>query len=219
LISSPTRSGISLQHTRYLKLQAVLSVSAGTKVAGSRTGVGNLTDTMPFNPFEDRLSRDIRNDLSETVIELLESGSLAGAEEVAAGYRRQNLAKQYLDYIDERLKRYGLALKILSEDCGLLDQAAVFWDLELFFEVHEILEPAWMDATGDQKRLLQALIRAAGVYINLELGYEQRARKIGAKALPVIKELKKELAGSIDGDALLAAIEILSVEPPRLRLC
>lgn len=175
-------------------------------------------DSMQFNPFEDRLSRDIRNDLSETVIELLESGSLTGAEKVAAGFCQQNLAPHYLDYIDERLKRYGLALEILSEDCSLLDQAAVFWDLELFFEVHEILEPAWMGAKGDQKRLLQALIRAAGVYINLELGYEQRARKICAKALPVIKELKRELIGSIDGEALLAALERLSADPPRLRI-
>lgn len=175
-------------------------------------------DSMQFNPFEDRLSRDIRNDLSETVIGMLESGSLADAERIAAGFRPKNLAAHYLEYIDERLKRYSIALKILPEDCGLLDQAAVFWDLELFFEVHEILEPAWMDAKGDQKRLLQALIRAAGVYINLELGYEQRARKICAKALPVIRELKQELAGSIDGDALLAALESLAVEPPRLRI-
>jgi hypothetical protein len=172
---------------------------------------------MQFNPFEDRLSRDIRNDLSETVIELLESGSIAGAEEVAAGYRQQNLTTQYLDYIDERLQRYMLALETLSADCGLLDQAAVFWDLELFFEVHEILEPAWIKATGDKKRLLQALIRAAGVYINLELGYGQRARKISAKALPVIKELQQELVGSINGEALIEALESLPVKPPRLK--
>lgn len=173
---------------------------------------------MQFNPFEDRLSRNIRNDLSETVIELLESGSLVSAERIAAGFRQQNLAAHYLDYIDERLRRYSLALRILSEDSGLLDQAAVFWDLGLFFEVHEILEPAWMDAEGDKKRLLQALIRAAGVYINLELGYEQRARKICAKALPVIRELKRELVGSIDGDALVTALESLAVEAPRLRM-
>ena len=175
-------------------------------------------DTSQFNPFEDRLSRDIRNDLSETVSQLLESGSTAGAEEVAAGYRQKNLTQHYLDYIDERLKRYNLALETLSEDCGLLDQAAVFWDLALFFEVHEILEPAWIKATGEQKRLLQALIRAAGVYINLELGYEQRARKISAKALPVIKELQQELGGSINGEALIAALENLPPKAPRLRL-
>jgi hypothetical protein len=175
-------------------------------------------DTMHFNPFEDRLSRDIRNDLSETVIDLLESGSTAAAEKVAAGYRRTKPAAPYLDYIDTRLQRYGQALETLSGNRGLLDQAAVFWDLELFFEVHEILEPAWMEATGDRKRLLQALIRAAGVYVNLELGYEKRARKIGAKALPVLKELQLEFIGSIDGEALIAALESLAVKPPRLRV-
>ena len=172
---------------------------------------------MQFNPFEDRLSRDIRNDLSETVLELIESGSTTAAEEVAARYRRKHPAGHYLDYIDQRLQGYKLALESLSENHDLLDQAAAFWDLELFFEVHEILEPAWMTATGDRKRLLQALIRAAGVYINLELGYEQRARKIGAKALPVLKELHQDLIGSINGEALIAALENLRVKPPRLR--
>ena len=75
-----------------------------------------------------------------------------------------------------------------------------------------------MDADGKEKKFLQALIRAAGVYINLELGYEQRARKIGAKALPVLKELKQELTAHIDSKALIAALETLSPEPPRLSL-
>ncbi len=174
--------------------------------------------TTRFNPFADRLSRDIRNDLSETVIDVLNLRSTATAEEVADDYRRRNLAPPYIEYIDERVKRYGLALKALREDSSLFEQAAVLWDLGLFFEVHEILEPAWMDAAGNEKRLLQALIRAAGVYINLELDYEQRARKIGAKALPVLKELKQELTAHIDSEALIAALETLSPEPPRLSL-
>ena len=149
---------------------------------------------------------------------MLNLRSTATAEEVADDYRRRNLAPPYIEYIDERVKRYGLALKALREDSSLFEQAAVLWDLGLFFEVHEILEPAWMDAAGNEKRLLQALIRAAGVYINLELDYEQRARKIGAKALPVLKELKQELTAHIDSEALIAALATLSPEPPRLSL-
>ena len=137
---------------------------------------------------------------------------------MADDYRRRNLAPPYIEYIDERVKRYGLSLKALREDSSLFEQTAVLWDLGLFFEVHEILEPAWMDAAGNEKRLLQALIRAAGVYINLELDYEQRARKIGAKALPVLKELKQELTAHIDSEALIAALATLSPEPPRLSL-
>ena len=175
-------------------------------------------DTIRFNPFEDRLSRDIRNDLSETVIDVLNTRSTRRAEEVADYYRRKNLAPPYSEYIDERLKHYRLALESLREDSSLLEQAAGLWDLGLFFEVHEILEPAWMEAAGNEKRLLQALIRAAGVYINLELGYEQRAQKISAKTLPVLKELKQELTGYIDGETLVAALEKLSPVPPRLSL-
>lgn len=171
-----------------------------------------------FNPFEDRLSRDIRNGLSETIFEVLRTSSLAPAEAVAAAYRQQDLNPSYNQYIDLRLQRYGRAIEALESDSPLLDQAAVLWDLGLFFEVHEILEPAWIDAAGAEKRLLQALIRAAGVYINLELGYLQRAAKIGAKALVVLEEMKSDLAGQIDGEALISALKKLSNTPPLIRL-
>lgn len=172
--------------------------------------------SIQFNPFEDRLSRDIRNDLSETIIGTIENRSLAEAEKIAASYRARDLSSTYTNYIDQRLKRYGMAVETLKADSGLLVQAAVLWDLGLFFEVHEILEPAWMEVTGDEKRLLQALIRAAGVYINLELGYRQRAEKIGAKTVPVLKELQEGLADSINAEALIAALETLSEEPPQI---
>lgn len=171
-----------------------------------------------FNPFEDRLSRDIRNDLSETVIEVLGSGSLAAAENAASGYRRQGLERIYADYIEQRLERYSRALAMLSGDASLIGQAAVLWDLQLFFEVHEILEPAWIAADGDNKRLLQALIRAAGVYINLEQGYSGRAAKIAGKALPVLKELRGGLRSEINIDGLIDALESLSEKPPRIGL-
>lgn len=175
-----------------------------------------MSQTPRFNPFEDRLSRDIRNDLSESIIEVLAERSLLPAEKVALAYRRQNLAACYSDYIDQRLDRYGRALEIISAESGLLLRAAVLWDLKLFFEVHEILEPGWIKAKGDEKRLLQALIRSAGVYINLELGYRQRARKIADKAVPVLKELGAVLEGIIAADNLIAALETLAEDPPRL---
>lgn len=171
-----------------------------------------------FNPFEDRLSRDIRNNLSETIFEVLHTGSLAPAEAAAAAYRQQGLEAPYLLYIDQRLKRYGQALELLEHSSPLLDKAAVLWDLGLFFEVHEILEPDWIDAAGDEKRLLQALIRAAGVYIYLELGYQQRAAKISSKAVAVLEELEPNLEGLIDVDALLTALRNLAETPPRIRL-
>ncbi len=92
----------------------------------------------------------------------------------------------------------------------------MLWDLALFFEVHEILEPAWMETAGDRKRLLQALIRAAGVYINLELGYCQRAEKIASKALPVLEELGDSLTSVMDIDTLIEALQTLPDKAPQL---
>lgn len=171
-----------------------------------------------FNPFEDRLSRDIRNGLSETIIEVLETGSPETAVAAASSYRRQSLGSIYTAYIDQRLDRYKCALAALNPGDSVLHQAAVLWDLQLFFEVHEILEPAWIAAKGDEKRLLQALIRAAGVYINLELGYRQRAAKIGAKTIPILKELRADLAPQIQIDKLITSLEALAEKPPQIRL-
>lgn len=171
-------------------------------------------DPIAFNPFEDRLSRDIRNDLSESIADVLADHSLAGAEEVAQSYLKAAPEPPYVDYIHTRLDRYARALEQIGEETPLLRQAAVLWDLQLFFEVHEILEPAWMIASGSRKLILQALIRAAGVYINLELGYRERAAKIGAKALPVLEEFRTDISGDLDIDELISAISILSPAAP-----
>jgi hypothetical protein len=173
-------------------------------------------NTNIFNPFENRLSRDIRNELSEAIIEVLSSGRLDPAEKAAMQYRQSDLPLAHAGYIEQRLQRYAEALSRLTPDSELLCQATVLWDLALFFEVHEILEPAWIEATGERKKLLQALIRAAGVYINLELGYRQRAAKIAAKALPVLEELGDSLTSVMHIERLIEALQTLPDRAPRL---
>ncbi|MEE8282086.1 MAG: DUF309 domain-containing protein [candidate division NC10 bacterium] len=42
---------------------------------------------------------------------------------------------------------------------GVLQQAALLWQHRLFFEFHEILEDAWMDWRGPERRFLQGLIQ------------------------------------------------------------
>ncbi len=173
-----------------------------------------------FNPFEDRLSRDIRNDLSASLPQVLESRRLDGAISVADSYLQQNPAALYRDYIERRLTAYRLALESLapSGSPAPLTTAAVLWDLGLFFEVHEVLELHWLQATGELKQLLQALIRAAGVYIYLEAGYPQRSAKIAGKAVPVLKRLRAMAADRLNIDDLIAALEEpIDATPPRLR--
>lgn len=174
--------------------------------------------TVQFNPFEDRLSRDIRNDLSESLPAVLSNRSLQPALTAADTYRQLNPAPVYLEYIEQRLKNYRTALELVvpSSELDPLPTAAVLWDLGLFFEVHELLEPEWMEARGDRKLLLQALIRAAGVYVYREVGYPQRAAKIAAKAVPVLRRFREMLLQDLRIDDLIAALEHPGAAPPPL---
>jgi len=175
-------------------------------------------ESISFNPFEDRLSRDIRNDLSESIVDVLAKRSLAEAETVAASYLQDEPAGPYKDYIQTRLERYARALDQIQPETSLLHRAAILWNLNLLFEVHEILEPPWMVASGNRKLILQALIRAVGVYINLELDYRDRAAKIAAKALPVLTELQSEVSDEIGIDELISGIEQLSSPVPKIQV-
>ena len=103
-----------------------------------------------FEPFQDRLSRDIRNALSAALPLALAHNDLAPVRTVAARYLHPGLAAPYVAYIEARLAGYALALTTINRTKALtpLAKALVLWDLELFFEVHEILEQAWRGAHG-----------------------------------------------------------------------
>jgi hypothetical protein len=98
----------------------------------------------------------------------------------------------------------------------VLWQALVLWDQKLFFEVHEVLEHAWHQAAGDEKKILQAMIRAAGVYIKLEYGYAEAARKMAGRALPVLMQQRVFLTRYFDPTRLISALKDLNAEPPHL---
>lgn len=175
--------------------------------------------TPEFNPFTDRLSRDIRNELSVSLPKAIEIRSLHPVQIVADHFLAGQLPDPHLQYINSRLQNYTVALKRLPADADdYMGIAIILWDLKLFFEVHEILEPEWIKAQGDQKLLLQALIRAAGVYINLELGYRDRAAKIGSKAIPVLIRFQKELQKDLNTEKLIRALQELAPDPPQISL-
>ena len=61
---------------------------------------------------------------------------------------------------------HGLAVS-LGEALG---DAGALWEAGLYFEVHELLEPYWRDATGATREALQGLIQAAVGYQHLANG-------------------------------------------------
>ncbi|MBA3004883.1 MAG: DUF309 domain-containing protein [Desulfurivibrio sp.] len=170
-----------------------------------------------FEPFQDRLSRDIRNDLSEALLPALNKNTLAPVRTVAQGYLQKGLAAPYVAYIETRLARYATALDLLArsgrEDA--LTRGLVLWDLELFFEVHEVLEQAWHGARGAEKEILQALIRAAGFYIKGEFGYVTGGAKMAARAVTALEKNQQACTG-FDLDILLQSLRNLDPVPPKL---
>lgn len=170
-----------------------------------------------FNPFEDRLSRDIRNELSEGLALAVETGNGQALAETVARYRQQPLAECYRRYLEDRCARYAKALNAIHP--GITDpiqRGLILWDLGLFFEVHEVLEHAWYSAQGGMKLTLQALIRAAGVYIKREYGFNDSAARIAAKAVPVLKENRSILAAYFDPDQLIRSLDNADAPPPTL---
>jgi hypothetical protein len=175
-----------------------------------------MTETL-FNPFEDRLSRDIRNSLSEGLAAAVETGNNEKLMQTVAYYRQQHLADDYHAYLEDRYARYTKAFeKIHTDISDPIQQGVILWNLGLFFEVHEVLEHAWYSAGGNMKATLQALIRAAGVYIKKEYGFDDAAERIAAKAIPVIAANGAILEKYFKTEALIAALENPAASPPIL---
>lgn len=170
-----------------------------------------------FEPFQDRLSRIIRNDLGTTIGEVLAEQDIEPALKVADRFLQTDIDPCYRKYIEERLAKYHAVVEQLeSVPTDTLWQVLVLWDQQLFFEVHEVLEDAWMKAAGSEKEIFQAMIRAAGVYMKLEHGYIDAAKKIAAKAMPVLETHRNFLSNYFDPERLLAALQECALPPPSL---
>ena len=170
-----------------------------------------------FEPFQDRLSRDIRNELSAALPPALAQNDLAPVRAVATRYLQQNLATSYVDYIEARLAGYAKALEMMARTGAqdAITKALVLWDLGLFFEVHEILEQAWHGAHGAEKEVLQAMIRAAGFYIKGEYGYFEAGAKMANRAVTALEKNRQACTG-FALDILLESLRKRDPVPPKL---
>ncbi|MBU1140252.1 MAG: DUF309 domain-containing protein [Proteobacteria bacterium] len=173
-----------------------------------------------FNPFEERLARDIRNELSAAILQVFAEMDITPALKIARHYLAIPHESVHEKYIYDRLSRYEQALAIILDEklVSAWDQALVLWDLKLFFEVHEILEHAWLPATGAEKLVLQAMIRAAGMYIKLhDQRNETGARKMAAKAADTLEANRQAVPPGLPLDLLLAKLRNIDPSPPLLR--
>lgn len=174
-----------------------------------------------FDPFEDRLCRDLRNDLSEGLMAMLSLGKSGGLDAVLARYRQGGVPPFASDYLNDRLARYRTVLGQIEASGTQADDtyaiARLLWNEELFFEVHEWLEAAWMKATGTDRLILQALIRAAGTYVHLRHGRPAGARKMADKAVTTLLRYKSLVPQAFPVEELVARLATLDPLPPKFK--
>jgi hypothetical protein len=170
-----------------------------------------------FDPFQDRLCRDIRNQLSKNFIQAIDSGDIGPLKTVAGQFIEQGLKPYMRDYIESRVKRYQAIINQAksSQNQARYMIALLFWNNELFFEFHELLEKEWLRATGTEKLVLQALIRAAGTYMLLNHGRMHGATKMAAKAVAGLKQHKESVPACFDADLLITKLSALDPIPPK----
>ena len=171
-----------------------------------------------FDPFQDRVARDIRNTLSTAFLAALKDQHSAPFEAAGRHLLQQGISEGKRTYILDRLSSYRKCLAEIQQKKikTILEQAFILWDEGLFFEVHEILEGLWIEAEGRQKSALQGLIRAAGFYILMESGRRQGAEKMAAKAVQALQSDLAALPYFPSPALLLAKLRDLDPVPPKL---
>jgi len=171
-----------------------------------------------FDPFNDRLSRDIRNTLSEAFVDALAQMAPCGYQAVAEKWLTAKPAAGYFNYIQDRMHRYDRVLEQITTnrlDDALL-QSLVIWNNGLFFEFHDYLERIWQQTTDDEHQALKGLIKAAGFYIHMEHNRQQAAERISTKSFDLIRRYSHCLTFITNLNVLTESIKNLDPVPPKL---
>ena len=173
-----------------------------------------------FDPFNDRLSRDIRNSLTDALATSLKQKDAGCYLDQSQKLLEREPAPVYKDYIQDRVRRYGLVFERIQQE--QIDdariQAVILWNNGLFFEVHDILEDIWHKKQGDERRAIQGLIKAAGAYVHLEIDRLNSAERLALKSVRLLKEYEKVLGFISNLKVLISALENGDPAPPTLKL-
>ena len=172
-----------------------------------------------FDPFKSRLCRNIRNELSESLMKTIHSGNIGSSYTVAEKYMSGAIEPFINNYINNRIMRYKVIVTQIQTANIQVHEAYIIalllWDQELFFEVHEWLEKKWRISQGAEKIILQALIRAAGTYMNLECGRHVGAKKMASKAVENLIHYKESIP-VFNVELLISKLKALDPVPPKL---
>jgi len=148
--------------------------------------------TKSFNPFENRPDRDVRNLLGSAFIGALHKGDPALVARTVSVLAQKKLPDSAQRYIKERSERYNDVLAQITAHpalaCDIYALAGLLWDEALFFECHEWLEQNYRNLQGEEKKILQAMIRTAGTFELLAYDRKKAAVSVASKAVAVLED-------------------------------
>jgi hypothetical protein len=172
-----------------------------------------------FDPFSDRLSRDIRNSLSDAFVTSLKQKDAGYCQDLSQKWFEKGPAPVYKEYIRDRIRRYDLALQHIrhSQIADARVQAVILWNHGLFFEVHDILENIWHKTQGEEHQAIKGLIKAAGVYVHLEYNRLDSAERLAGKAVRLIRKHANCLGFISNLKVLIGALMTCDPLPPKLK--
>ena len=134
-------------------------------------------------------------------------------------------APQWLE-IAATLLRYAEVIESWSASAGESDspsdldmalrKATLLFNRWCFFEVHEVLEPVWMEEVGDVKRFLQGLIQAAVALYHLGRGNVAGARSLLTEGLAKLSPHRPSFIG-VELEEFVAGLEACRAAVIRLR--
>jgi hypothetical protein len=173
-----------------------------------------------FDPFRDRLSRDIRNSLSNAFVLALEQMAWREVERVAEDWLKKGLHAVYKDYIRDRIERYRCVFQKVHRSTvkDPLALSLYVWNESLYFEMHEYLECLWREASGEDREALKGLIKAAGTYVHLEMGRQQAAHRLAAKASQLLRAYRRNLSTIANLEVLIEKLKSVDGRSPQLKI-
>jgi uncharacterized protein len=172
----------------------------------------------PFDPFNDRRSRDIRNTLSTALVSELSGDGRLRLQDVARRWLADAGEAAYQTFIHQSMAAYNRILQKVQSD-GVTDpclQAVVLWNAKLFFEVHELLESVWLGSAGTQRKALGGLIQAAGVFVHRGRNHDKAAQGLARRAMKNLEAASPCLGFIQDLAPLMASLKDPTAAPPLL---
>jgi hypothetical protein len=173
-----------------------------------------------FDPFSDRLARDLRNALSSALVDRLTGKGDDALDLQADFWRAKGLAPVYASFLEQQLESYRAVVAEI-ERTGHTDprhQAVQLWNAGLFFELHELLETIWLKAPEPERTALKGMIQAAGAFVHNLRGKAKAAGSLALRARQHLKDGADALGYITNLDQLIDDLKQLPSEPTRLIL-